>query len=834
MAPQTLSGETVQERKPLPAEPVAPLLSEKKSDAPALDNAESKPAENTPALQPLQGSGRIQSYSPVYGHQQGSTQSALAASVPRHSVNSPAAGSSGKSQTVFIHKLYDMLEDASLSHLIWWTALEDSFCLYPGEEFSNVLAQYFKHTNIASFIRQLNMYGFHKVNESFQTDDKHSAAAPPPPGQSPAPKWEFRHSANQFRKGDVESLRLIKRKSLKLLQSHKEIVNLKSLPPTSDAPVNVDHKPLASSHQGANAEAHNAALANQQHYHRSLMQLLWDQLAEATGTPSPKLPHRQPVYAPQGLIPHPPYAHYPGGTVLSVPIPFSPHSPRSPPPHEQPNYNVALPLRQQLEARQSSDSTQGYALDQAIHVKFIEITTSLNNLKTNYKDLLSKYDSLYSLYQRSQSDLLQLTEVLEKTLNKSGERGSESDDLLIVPKREEDQSDRLKTKTPNVDRCKTPIEKRASTLGSCIDMGTSPMSDKTQGLKLLELSAFRAQLGRKIGTPAMRGLKNISSLQSYHLHEPVHGAPKINSYNIVPQHYPLNPNYGLYSSSSEGAIRRHVQADEAQKMMQPAPSRHVSVLMDPLQPSPGHGIIGLLGKDDKGKDKEAVPKNTPVVSVAPERASSSTSQTSQTPYVQQYQPLALQANPLYYQHYQMRQEPAQMRTASLPVVSNPLTHKLAEHAHQRYSLANIPDHRSSNPQEADALRYLVAANSANAAAAAAAAAANVNTNSGQILTSNPVSAAPANLPSMQPPLTLHPEQSAQPAQGQGIQATHAILEGPVLAKPNSEQGQGRNQLPSMQELNKSLRGGPLGTGRVYDLLPNHGEPEDVKRRKFES
>ena len=67
----------------------------------------------------------------------------------------------------FIHKLYDMLHDESISHLIWWSPSLDSFYVTPGEEFSRVLSQYFKHTNIASFIRQLNMYGFHKVNEPF-------------------------------------------------------------------------------------------------------------------------------------------------------------------------------------------------------------------------------------------------------------------------------------------------------------------------------------------------------------------------------------------------------------------------------------------------------------------------------------------------------------------------------------------------------------------------------------------------------------------------------------------------------------------------------------------
>ncbi|PSK35380.1 hypothetical protein C7M61_004625 [Candidozyma pseudohaemuli] len=157
-----------------------------------------------------------------------------------------------KTQTVFIHKLYDMLEDLSLSHLIWWLPSHDSFCLYPGEEFSNVLAQYFKHTNIASFIRQLNMYGFHKVNDSFHSDEKGT-----PSGQT---RWEFRHAANQFRKGDVELLRLIKRKLSKVMSTPKEIVNLKLLPPTLNPATSND------------SDSETPDPASKQQYHRSLYQ----------------------------------------------------------------------------------------------------------------------------------------------------------------------------------------------------------------------------------------------------------------------------------------------------------------------------------------------------------------------------------------------------------------------------------------------------------------------------------------------------------------------------------------------------------------------------------
>lgn len=108
--------------------------------------------------------------------------------------------------TVFIHKLYNMLEDEELKHLIWWTPSNESFMIVPGEEFSRALSQYFKHTNVASFVRQLNMYGFHKVSD---------VASSIPTETPDVTTWEFRHSSGSFRKGDIDSLKQIKRRSSK-------------------------------------------------------------------------------------------------------------------------------------------------------------------------------------------------------------------------------------------------------------------------------------------------------------------------------------------------------------------------------------------------------------------------------------------------------------------------------------------------------------------------------------------------------------------------------------------------------------------------------------------
>jgi hypothetical protein len=82
---------------------------------------------------------------------------------PNQAIGAAAAAQQPKVvQTAFIHKLYNMLEDPSIQHLISWSSTNDSFVMSPTSEFSKVLAQYFKHTNISSFVRQLNMYGFHK------------------------------------------------------------------------------------------------------------------------------------------------------------------------------------------------------------------------------------------------------------------------------------------------------------------------------------------------------------------------------------------------------------------------------------------------------------------------------------------------------------------------------------------------------------------------------------------------------------------------------------------------------------------------------------------------
>ncbi|KAL1510521.1 hypothetical protein AB1Y20_006824 [Prymnesium parvum] len=91
----------------------------------------------------------------------------------------------------FLAKLYKMVDDPETDHIITWLPSGDGLIIQEVESFvSMLLPQYFKHSNLSSFVRQLNTYGFSKVGPD---------------------AWIFAHP--HFRRGDLESLNLIQRKS---------------------------------------------------------------------------------------------------------------------------------------------------------------------------------------------------------------------------------------------------------------------------------------------------------------------------------------------------------------------------------------------------------------------------------------------------------------------------------------------------------------------------------------------------------------------------------------------------------------------------------------------
>lgn len=95
-----------------------------------------------------------------------------------------------------------MLQEDDYKDVVRWTHDGNSFVVLNTNEFTkDILPRHFKHSNFASFVRQLNKYDFHKVKVSNEEKIHY------PYGDD---AWEFKHP--DFRMNDRDALENIKRK----------------------------------------------------------------------------------------------------------------------------------------------------------------------------------------------------------------------------------------------------------------------------------------------------------------------------------------------------------------------------------------------------------------------------------------------------------------------------------------------------------------------------------------------------------------------------------------------------------------------------------------------
>ncbi|KAF9462709.1 hypothetical protein BDZ94DRAFT_1260572 [Collybia nuda] len=135
----------------------------------------------------------------------------------------PVAHASKSSRPIvpaFLQKLFEMVNDPNNVELIRWSDAGDTFFVLDHERFAReVLGRWFKHQNFSSFVRQLNMYGFHKIPHLQQGVLR---------SDTDTEFWNFAHP--HFHRGQPDLLCLIQRKK-QMAQPGEEVpVELRDTP----------------------------------------------------------------------------------------------------------------------------------------------------------------------------------------------------------------------------------------------------------------------------------------------------------------------------------------------------------------------------------------------------------------------------------------------------------------------------------------------------------------------------------------------------------------------------------------------------------------------------
>ncbi|GLB34523.1 putative heat shock factor [Lyophyllum shimeji] len=193
----------------------------------------------------------------------------------RHRTPIPPQKSSRPVVPAFLQKLHEMVNDPNNADLIRWSEAGDSFYVLDHERFAReVLGRWFKHQNFASFVRQLNMYGFHKIPHLQQGVLR---------SDSDTEFWNFAHA--NFHRGQPDLLCLIQRKKQSSQPGDDAVMDLRESSNAGPTQANLANGQVVDIQSIVNGIAaikrHQSAISSELNELKRSNQLLWQDAMDA-------------------------------------------------------------------------------------------------------------------------------------------------------------------------------------------------------------------------------------------------------------------------------------------------------------------------------------------------------------------------------------------------------------------------------------------------------------------------------------------------------------------------------------------------------------------------
>ncbi|KAG5640818.1 hypothetical protein DXG03_006934 [Asterophora parasitica] len=193
----------------------------------------------------------------------------------RHRAPVPVQKSSRQAVPAFLQKLHEMVNDPNNHELIRWSEAGDSFYVLDHERFAReVLGRWFKHQNFASFVRQLNMYGFHKIPHLQQGVLR---------SDTDTEFWNFAHA--NFHRGQPDLLCLIQRKKQTAQPGDEVVMDLRETANVTPVQASASSGQVVDIHSIVNGIAaikrHQSTISAELNELKRSNQLLWQDAMDA-------------------------------------------------------------------------------------------------------------------------------------------------------------------------------------------------------------------------------------------------------------------------------------------------------------------------------------------------------------------------------------------------------------------------------------------------------------------------------------------------------------------------------------------------------------------------